>query len=470
MRGPVAFPGKASTRKAAFLAEILVASIVPVVPSPAPHASQHAPTWIPVDVPHAVIAAVSCPTATTCVAVGSYREAGGHLRGLLASLSKGTWSAALAPLPAGTSGGDNAGDSSLSVVNCPGRETCVAVGWEAGANGDPHGLLETSSAGTWTPTEAPVPARVATSSAASLTAVSCASTRTCVAVGNYFDPQPSAQGLIETYAAGHWTATQAPTPPNAASLPEVFLQTVNCPAADACVTVGSYDDTGGNIPQLIETLVHGGWTPTEVARAAVLALSCPAAGSCVAVGTAYGRVGRLHGLIETLSKGTWKARQAPLPRNAAADRSPILDAVTCPVVGSCVAVGAYTSTRREQDGLIDALTGRRWRSITLPLPAAVDAHHDALVCLTSASCVAVGSYLDTNGAALHALVETLSGATWKTWRVPLPPNAEGANPYASFNDMTCTKAGTCVAVGWYRDSSGATEGLIETPLGRGPRE
>jgi hypothetical protein len=229
------------------------------------------------------------------------------------------------------------------------------------------------------------------------------------------------------------------------------------------VAIGSYVDTNRNIPGLIETLARGTWIPTAVPRAAVFAVTCPAPGSCVAVGSTYGKTGRLHGLIDTLSRGTWSARQAPLPESGATDRSPVLDAVTCPAVGSCVAIGAYTNTRLGHDDLIDVLHGSMWTPARVPLPGEGGAHHDALTCPTPASCVAVGSYLDTGGTALHGLVETLSGATWTTWRAPLPPNAEGQNPDASFDAMTCPTLGTCVAVGWYRDATGATQGLIETP-------
>ena len=461
MLGSLKIPG-AGVKAAVFLAQVLVGTgVVPVLSS-----TRHAPTWIPVEVPHAAVVAVTCPSAGSCVAVGSYDEMGGHLHGLLATFSRGTWAAALAPLPPNASP-QNPGDSYLSGVACRGTGFCVAVGWYTSVSGDPHGLLETLAGGKWTPLQAPLPANVTPGSAASLTAVACPSVRSCVAVGSYFDPRPAALGLIETFSGGHWTALQPRPPPNANSAPDVFLQTVTCPAVGACVTVGSYNDTGGNIPGLIETLAHGTWIPTEVARAAVFAVTCPSAGSCVAVGSVYGLRGQLHGLIETLSRGTWTGRQAPLPANAATNRSPVLDAVTCPAVGSCIAVGAYTNAKRDHDGLIDALSGSIWRPAKLTLPAGVDAHHDALTCVTAASCIAVGSYLDTSGTILHGLVETLSGGTWTTSRAPLPTNAEGANPVASFNDMTCPTPGTCVAVGWYRDTSGATQGLIETPSEKG---
>ncbi|HVC71074.1 MAG TPA: hypothetical protein VNC61_12535 [Acidimicrobiales bacterium] len=443
------------------LVELLVGSAAVAVLTSAPHA----PTWIPVEVPHAAIGAVACPAPDSCVAVGSYHEPSGHVRGLLATLSRGAWTADLAPLPTSPPTND-AGDSDLTDIACGDRGFCVAAGWSTSAGGSPHGLLETLSGGSWTSTQAPLPARADATSAASLSAVACPSVRWCAAVGSYFDRKPSALGLIETYADGHWSATQplAP-PPNANAAPDVFLQTVNCPAADACVAIGSYVDKGGNIPELIETLAHGRWTPTEVPRAAFFAVSCPGVGSCVAVGSTYGKTGRLHGLIETLSTGTWTARLAPLPQTRATDGSPVLDAVTCPTVGSCVAIGAYVNTSLGHDDLIDVLSEHTWRPARVTLSAGNDAHHEALSCPTTASCVAVGSYLDARGTALHSLVETLSGTRWTAWPAPLPPNAEKGDPVASFDDMTCPTPVSCVAVGWYRDTAGSTQGLIETPAG-----
>jgi hypothetical protein len=352
------------------------------------------------------------------------------------------------------------GESILDDIACRGRGFCVAVGSYTDADST-YGLIETLSGGRWTATKAPLPTKVETTSVASLAAVACPAVGSCEAVGSYFTPHPSAMGLMETLSKGTWTASRAPSPADASSAPDVFLKTVTCPAVGSCVAVGSYDDRGGNIPELIETLSHGTWRPTELPRAAVVAVTCPAAGTCVAVGSSYGKRGRPSGLIETLSRGRWTTTQAPLPPNAAANRSPSLDAVTCAEVGSCLAVGAYTDKGLGHDGLVEALTRRSWTPKTSSPRPGTDARQAALSCRTAVSCVAVGSYLDADGVALHGLVETLSGHTWTTSKPPLPANAGGENPVSALNDITCQPLGSCVAVGWYTDANGHVQGLIE---------
>jgi len=144
-------------------------------------------------------------------------------------------------------------------------------------------------------------------------------------------------GLVGTGVAGTASAaaptytlaaTAAPLPENAASMEGVSLQSdPACPAVGSCVAVGSYEDTGGDN----------------------------------------------RGLIETLSDGTWSAIQAPLPTNA--EYGVALDAVVCPSVGFCVAVGSYQSDETGPDGsdsyegLIETLSGGTWTAAEAPVPA-----------------------------------------------------------------------------------------------------
>jgi hypothetical protein len=97
---------------------------------------------------------------------------------------------------------------------CPAVGSCVAVGQAADGNaGSP--VIETLSEGTWTDTIAPVPANAGPATALGaynglLDAVSCATNEFCVALGSYsvpsplgpaFDPGPPA-GLVETLGYG----------------------------------------------------------------------------------------------------------------------------------------------------------------------------------------------------------------------------------------------------------------------------
>src|SRR6202035_3733375 len=69
-------------------------------------------------------------------------------------------------------------------------------------------------------------------------------------------------------------------------------------------------------------------------------ISCPDVGNCVAVGgdRAGGPGGDVyHGLIETLSDGTWTA--TAVPDMSTKTGVAALGGVSCPALGTCVAVG-----------------------------------------------------------------------------------------------------------------------------------
>jgi subtilisin family serine protease len=70
----------------------------------------------------AELADVSCPTATTCAAVGSYVDAVGTRRSLAIERSPSGWSISRVPNPFGAT------ETSLSGVSCSSAGTCTAVG------------------------------------------------------------------------------------------------------------------------------------------------------------------------------------------------------------------------------------------------------------------------------------------------------------------------------------------------------
>jgi hypothetical protein len=88
------------------------------------------------------------------------------------------------------------------------------------------------------------------------------------------------------------------------------------------------------------------------------ALACPVVGSCVLVGT-FGakKIYSPVGLIETLNGGTWIATEAPIPSNASSRPFVDLDVLAWPTMGWCIAAGNYTDTSGNQDGLIETLSG-----------------------------------------------------------------------------------------------------------------
>ena len=205
------------------------------------------------------------------------------------------------------------------------------------------------AAPTWNPVEAPIPPNAGSTNASGsfdpFNAVACPVAGSCVAVGSDGD-----QALIDTLSGGTWSFTPAPLPADGGG--DAYLHSLSCPALGSCMAVGTYIGQGG-FQGLIETLSDGIWTPTTMPAPANSVfpsepnatggeVSCPAVGSCVAIWGYEDTTGNLGNVIETLSDGTWTPLEAPLPANENPEyRQSDLTDLTCPAPGSCVAVGTY---------------------------------------------------------------------------------------------------------------------------------
>jgi hypothetical protein len=297
---------------------------------------------------------VACGPPSTCVVVGSYGNFALHI-------ASGFIDGSTASLPSNTTMYSSSG---LSSASCAGSGSCIAVGGYEDASGDEQGLIDAVSGGNLTGTEAPVPTNAGSNPQAGLASVACASAGSCTAVGSYEDTSGDTDGLLDTLANGTWSTSEAPVPANAATGDaDVSLGPVACGSASSCAALGDYKDTLGNQDELIETLSKGSWTGTEVPQpddgstlAALSSVACSSAGICYAVGTDRASSGGSEGLVETLSKGMWVATEAVLPANAGSDPEGSLSSVSCMSGGGCTAVGGYVDATGTTEGLIDSIS------------------------------------------------------------------------------------------------------------------
>jgi hypothetical protein len=288
---------------------------------------------------------VACPSTTECIAVGRYLDSSRAVQGLIETLTGGSWQASEAPLPptAGSMPG-----AELFGISCTSTSDCVAVGdvsWVDGCcNSAETGLVLTLSGGTWTAAEAPLPSDAVTTPdpTAQLRAVACPSATACTAVGLYFATSGE-QGLILTDSAGTWTASEAPLPANADALPSTALFGVACRSATPCVAVGQYIDSSQNDQGLLLTGSGSTWSPTEAPVPAgatsgdLSAVTCLPK-TCVAVGA-----DDTSGLVVTRAGKSWIAAPAP---------TGILNGVACPATSSCTAVGYGTDANGDYPTLV----------------------------------------------------------------------------------------------------------------------
>lgn len=140
---------------------------------------------------------------------------------------------------------------SLNTVACPSTPFCVVVGDYNSASGT-SGLILTGSGTSWTAAKAPLPVG-GTGSVRLLSAVSCPPVASCIATGYYADSSGGFQGLILTGSGTSWTAAKAPLPVGAAPIPQASLQAVTCPSSSSCVAAGFYNDSSGDFQGLLLT-------------------------------------------------------------------------------------------------------------------------------------------------------------------------------------------------------------------------
>ena len=232
--------------------------------------------------------AVTCPTATRCVAVGGHSEAVGDSRTLIVAGSRNGWE-----IVPGANGDCSAGGcpSELTGVACATPDRCIAVGRTYSTST----LIEEEDSAGWILEPGPGPSFAGESN---LSAVACPSNQRCIAVGA--DPAAHLTLIAET-RNGRWTAVEAPGD---------GLASVACWSESVCVAVGPnevLEDTGASwfvVPDPTHLAVPGCDQSSEC-RPNLLAVTC-LVDRCVAVGF-YSSVGRAGGaLIEVRDKsGRW---------------------------------------------------------------------------------------------------------------------------------------------------------------------
>jgi hypothetical protein len=369
-----------------------------------------------------------------------------------------TFTPSHAPAPAGTH------NAQLSAVSCPAQGACVAAGSYSDAGLHGQGLLEVQSGAGWTATEAPLPPDNA--QLTNLYGAACGAVGSCTAVGFYASSRPAA-GLIETLAAGSWTAQAAPPPAGAGPSDSIILHAVDCPSATGCEAVGADEETG-----LVETLSGGTWQPSTVPAPGdaqsgtgmtLYGVSCQAVGTCTAVGAYTNTAVEQVAGAEVEVGGVWSVLPVPLPADAAGSGQEAgLDSVSCAAAGSCVATGYYLGQGQQETGLIETLSGGTWTALEAPSPAGLRTDRlYSVTCPATGSCLAGGAASDPSGNG-QAVTESLDGGGWTPAVAPLPGDIY-PTPSANLAGTACSGPTICQAVGGYVDADHYRAGLIETP-------
>ena len=166
-----------------------------------------------------VLNGVSCPSATSCFAVGSSTRGNGDRAQLVVRWDGTTWSKMPTPDRVGVL------ESSLKGVSCPSATFCFAVGDETSKRVNDGSLIEEWNGQTWSQSASAAPYVNYLSGG-----VSCASPSACFVVGG---EDAAHRSVLQYWNGVEWSVMTDPNPVEAA------LGAVSCPSTTSCFAVGS---------------------------------------------------------------------------------------------------------------------------------------------------------------------------------------------------------------------------------------
>jgi hypothetical protein len=186
------------------------------------------------------LSGVSCAMATSCIAAGFLIDGAGAGVALIERWDGTGWTIDRGANPAAAT------YVQLLGVSCASRWSCVSVGFFSIITG-----IEVMLAERWSPAGSVVQRTLYPDHAryVQLLGVSCASPRSCTAVG-FFNNVPG----FDVVLAERWdgTAWMVQRTPNPAGATGNSLGGVSCPSPSACIAVGSYTNRAGSVLTLAE--------------------------------------------------------------------------------------------------------------------------------------------------------------------------------------------------------------------------
>ncbi len=431
--------------------------------------------------------AISCPTATTCVAVAdsaasavltgpgwSFPSTGSAAIDKDVSCATPTSCVAVSAAPGAAERFDGTGWSSISTpsvgsssfisaVSCPTTGFCMATGGTGGAFAGP--LAMTWNGSGWSDAHA-----LGLSGTGTFTDVSCPTATFCMAVGLVSAPgvyvgaaeiwngttwSTSALPASEeadkvscptpifcavggftggadssaVWRSGVWSAVPLPLP---AASSGYTLGDLSCAAASFCLTMTA----GNTAPVLIDRWDGTAWNPVSIPADAgwdwVGGLSCPAVDRCAASVSNTGA-----GNVTTTTVAWWDGTAWNPVSMSGTPSGGAIEAESCAARTDCLAVG----------DIVQHWDGTAWTQVP-DTPRAVDGSvTNAVACLAVSSCVVGGAMPASGGGPTALLFETWNGTTL----TPYPDTAIAGDTHQGLVDLTslsCIGAGFCLALGF----------------------
>jgi hypothetical protein len=403
---------------------------------------------------NAYVQAITCPTSTMCAAVGQAEDASSHIQAMVATWNGTSWtdSAIATSLNAGN-------NASLTSVSCPTATFCVAGGWYTDGSTKQQALLATYSGGVWSAQE--VAASQNANGFANVTSVSCAAASACVAVGFATASGSVRQAIVITGDGVTWTSAVTASTLNTAGSAQ--FNAVSCASATMCVAVGKYTATGNLRHGLIGVFNGTTWTDSESASSLDVdnygylnAVSCPSTTYCLAGGFYSDASNNQQAYVTSYNGTTWTA--SPLAVSLNVDGTGQINAIACVSSSYCMAVGSYADASNKWWAFA-ATAPSSWASPVINDYALLNAGRavgTSVTCLTSSLCVAGGYYTLGNGQQ-EADASSWDGNSWTDYSVATSANVMGSG---MINATACASATQCFAGGQVTGTGWATQAVM----------
>jgi photosystem II stability/assembly factor-like uncharacterized protein len=360
-------------------------------------------TWVP---SNSDMISIACSSSSRCVEVGD----GGRIK--TTSDSGGTWTDAASPF-----------NKALTEVRCPSSTVCYSVGDRGTA------LKSTDGGATWS--------FLSSMDGNPIYGLACPSTSVCYATDIYAHVMKTADG------GASWTMQTTPVttpglsvPGSGGPNPFAGLFGISCSSETTCVAVGGFPPAGTDPP--IVTTTDGGSTWVKATSNSGTGNYLNAV-ACLPGTTTCWAAGRGGSIVSTTDLTTWV--------KATSGTTAALDGITCPSSAFCVASG--------QNGTVDVFNGTSWTPTT-GLGGGV--FLAGVTCLDTTTCYAAGKQGVT-------LTTTNGAVSWT--------QQAGGGTTQQMNAVSCASTSTCVAVGntgtilftqnggqtWTAKTSGTTSAL-----------
>jgi hypothetical protein len=220
---------------------------------------------------------------------------------------------------------------------------------------------------------------------------------------------------------------------------ESQLNGVSCPSASTCLAAGKDNYTGKG---LVELWNGSEWKVLNSTGRELNAIACASTTSCISVGANSNGEPSSSSITELGGGFGWvvgAASKLPTPEGGS---SVELKDVSCTATSACTAVGSYNNGTRRVS-LAERWNGEKWAIQTTANSETGTVELLGVSCDSSSSCTAVGKHES------EAFAERWNGTSWSISATSKPTGAT----WSALEKVSCTSASNCMAVGAFKEGS-----------------